>query len=1697
MDRVIEEPPLKASGCSRCASFFFGFGRRHQYHHGRLGCCGRRDRPALRLHINEDSECFFFRDDGCGHLRLHHNSFSSDSAASEDESDSSSEESFFAQEGKMVTLIYSRSGDHLTCRLQHLDHLGPNAGQLIFTANEEEDKKALRILKSDQPLLIYSPMQGGSGVLLHRGGGCIQTRVDRLVGMQDAALQKYCCCNLHCALALCLFLIMYAFALCIGGTGYPGYAAIVFLLLPELVDDFLPNATTSPSKSHLYDGKLDTEIKVTFNQGWTCVSGADQSGKDYMIEFSALWAATFILACCTISLIYGCYYLHNASDFLGMLNDLLWRRAGANYRTWRLRKLHSIRSSVENKRFLEFLAQGSLPGLTIEDDDELQWWVDTRAALFEDIRFNLEKRKPILGLCLLAELMLIVVTILSLLLHENDFALTCYAVTYGCALGILTLLCIFLCSQVNEKLRHCTSIMRGTEDAEEDVPREDMPRASLLLGTEPSSMFRAALAFVSDRQQRQGVRPAGVPGRRGSDVAGGRICQRIIDRRQADVLASPKHSPQPAALGRKKDLPKARTAQLLNWLDFRAFLQSLDQVDPPAAEVAAAEPPPPEGACEGRVKCSTPVLGVYDLLVLGCGPAGVTAALEAASRGLHVAVLEPLRKPTGAPTGAYSKCIREAVMDKKWTWPEIHQMVQQITLNANRNTMRMLRVFHVEVLHGSAEFLDATTVQLNPSDAKGAAEPRRLSASAVVVATGSRANRLPMIDFELPGVFDSDTISQLDFIPKSMVVQGGGIIGLEYANMFAKLGAKVVVVEFMENILQMLDCDLKAALLTDLASNKVEILLKTGITGVKSLDGGVRGKPYLVVETTNGSFRCEALLSAVGRCGSTDGLQLERIGIKIGRGKMIQVDENQYTGVGKIYAVGDVAGGNLATIGQAQAVRAVRKMFGSGQYTLQDKAVKPYTVWTIPEISWAGVNQQEAEAQGLNFGVVQADYGKTVRGIVTGESGFLKLIFDSPSGVQWECLAVEAASELINFGADAVNHGTTIFDILQFVFPAVTFHTLYGWAAAEAKIKFSGVKSLSGGAGWSRLRRTIIRHLERTNSELTFEEAVCQAFLAFDTDSSGFLDNQQLKEAMKSLGVDMDDEAIQEMMNEADESADGVVDYGEFLAACVFLRGKVHGSDKTLQRGNTGTLNLRLPSKVRVTYDLVVLGCGPAGLKAALEAAGRGLRVALIEPKEHLTAAPTGAHSKCMRESVMENKVTWPEIRTLIERVVRDAEANAARLLRTFHVSVLRGSGSFADESTIRFTDEGGNSQILKTTGTVIATGSKANRLPMVPFDLPGVYDSDTLAEIDYIPKNMVIQGGGIIGLEYANIFAKMGAQVVVVEFTDKVLQMVDCDLQAALLAELANNKVELKLKTAIKTIKKGEGGTRGHPVLIVDLYDSQIHCDCFLSATGRCGQVDDLNLEALGVKLGRGRMIQVDENQHTGVGHIYAVGDCAGGNLATVGQAQAVRAVRKLFGSGIYTLKDKEAKPYIVWTIPEVAWVGLNEQEAQAKDLDFGVVRVEYHRAVRGIVSGEEGFLKMIYDVPEARPVPARTAERNEDRPQGRVLGVHICGVQAGELINFGADAINNQTTIFDMLQFVFPAVTYHVLYNAAAAEAKLRMAGVKDLSAAASWARDAWPNGGRCKVEVVGGSWCKWERSKGFSTFVWLGGMTHMTHT
>ncbi|CAE7695915.1 lpdA, partial [Symbiodinium sp. CCMP2456] len=277
----------------------------------------------------------------------------------------------------------------------------------------------------------------------------------------------------------------------------------------------------------------------------------------------------------------------------------------------------------------------------------------------------------------------------------------------------------------------------------------------------------------------------------------------------------------------------------------------------------------------------------------------------------------------------------------------------------------------------------------------------------------------------------------------------------------------------------------------------------------------------------------------------------EAVGVKTGRGKMIQVDENQYTGVANIYAVGDVAGGNLATVGQAQAVRAVRKMFGSGQYTLKDKEAKPYIVWTIPEVAWVGLNEQEAEAKGLNFGLVRVEYSRAVRGIVSGEKGFLKMIYDRPQGrVLGVHICGAQAGELINFGADAVDDGTTIFEILQFVFPAVTYHVLYNVAATEAKLRMGGVQNLSAAASWARVKTAIMKSLEKQQSQMTFEEAVEATFRTFDADGTGHLTAKQLQASMRSIGLTLSDEAVEDMIKEADQQNQGFVDYPDFVTIC-------------------------------------------------------------------------------------------------------------------------------------------------------------------------------------------------------------------------------------------------------------------------------------------------------------------------------------------------------------------------------------------------------------------------------------------------------------------------------------------------------------------------------------------------------------------
>jgi len=897
----------------------------------------------------------------------------------------------------------------------------------------------------------------------------------------------------------------------------------------------------------------------------------------------------------------------------------------------------------------------------------------------------------------------------------------------------------------------------------------------------------------------------------------------------------------------------------------------------------------------------------YDLLVIGAGPVGISAATLAANRGKHVGVVEPQKVVTGAPTGAHSKCLREAAENGATTWEEVQGFITRSLQRVATHTAGRLERSGAELLAGNGKILNQNTVRFTPADGSPVKD---ITCGVIVLATGSQSNRFPPVNFDLPGVYDSDTVSQLTYLPETLVVQGAGIIGLEYALIFAKLGSKVTVVETFDALVPMLDIVLQENLRKTMKENGVELMMKTPVKATSSAPSSTPEKPKVLVDIGEGRIlECDCLVSACGRHGVTEGLGLEAIeGLKIGRGKCVEVDDYGWTGVGNVYACGDVAGGGLATIGEATAIRAIRKCFGSGKVTdSRRKEVKPFGIWTLPEIAWAGMNEQEAVKGNINFGATTVDYRETIRGCVSDSAGFMKLIFDRDTGrVLGVHIFGESACDIVNYGAELVNDRGTIFDMLKFVFPAVTYHQLYHVAALSAKKKFQ-------------------------------EDA--------------------------------------------------------------------HA------------------------FDFLVLGAGPVGMKAATEAASRGCRVGIIEPKATITGGPTGTHSKCLREAALAGATTWEQCKKVLERSTDLTQTLAKTQLSSNKVEVLKGAGTIIAVDKVKFWPVSGSEpRTLSCNVMLIATGSKSNRFPPADFGLDGVFDSDTIGGIKYLPKHMVVQGAGIIGLEYAMIFAKLGAKVTIVETFDKVVPFLDEDLQKACLKILGETGIEIRLKTPIKSTAQAPMSQPDRPSVLVQLEDSVLSCDALLSACGRHGCSTGLGLEVLeaeGLKINRGKFIEVDDYGWTGVGNVYAAGDVAGANLATIGTSQAVRMVRKAFGSGhVVGSKLNGFNPFGIWTVPEIAWAGITEEKAKADGLSYGVSTVRYNQTIRGCISAEIGFLKLIFD-----------------NSNGCVLGVHIFGENACDLINYGAEVVISSDTVYDILRMVFPAVTFHMLYHHAAQSAKLQM--------------------------------------------------------
>ena len=447
----------------------------------------------------------------------------------------------------------------------------------------------------------------------------------------------------------------------------------------------------------------------------------------------------------------------------------------------------------------------------------------------------------------------------------------------------------------------------------------------------------------------------------------------------------------------------------------------------------------------------------YDLLVIGSGPAGEKGAAQAAYFGKRVALVERAAELGGAAanTGTLpSKTLRETSLylsgfrQRGLYGVSVHVQAsvsaqdflhrQQVVAETERARIEANLEHHkVTRYQGFASFVDANTVEVNG---------QHLRADVILIATGSHPFRPPLFPFGDPRVFDSDTILKLGAIPKSMLVAGGGVIGCEYACLFAALGLKVTLVEGRDRLLGFLDTEIGDALTASMRKMGIDVLLNESIEAVEaaaSLNVKLKSSPTVAVES---------LLAATGRSGNTAGMNLEAIGLKPNSRGQLDVNEHYQTAVPNIYAAGDVIGfPALASTSMEQARVAMVHAFDL-KYKTAIATILPLGIYTIPECSQAGETEETLRKAGVPHVVGRARFAQNARGHIIGDQdGFLKLVFRAED-MRLAGVAVigEQASELVHVGLAALQMGATADLFIQMCFNYPTLSEAYKYATYEA-----------------------------------------------------------------------------------------------------------------------------------------------------------------------------------------------------------------------------------------------------------------------------------------------------------------------------------------------------------------------------------------------------------------------------------------------------------------------------------------------------------------------------------------------------------------------------------------------------------------------------------------------------------------------
>ena len=450
-------------------------------------------------------------------------------------------------------------------------------------------------------------------------------------------------------------------------------------------------------------------------------------------------------------------------------------------------------------------------------------------------------------------------------------------------------------------------------------------------------------------------------------------------------------------------------------------------------------------------------------------------------------------------------------------------------------------------------------------------------------------------------------------------------------------------------------------------------------------------------------------------------------------------------------------------------------------------------------------------------------------------------------------------------------------------------------------------------------------------------------------------------------------------------------------------------------------------------FELLVIGSGPSGQRAAVSAVKKGKSVAVVEMRSVVggVCINTGTiPSKTMREAVLhlsgynyrsiygmnyrvKEKITMADLAFRVQHVIKtEIDVTEAQLSRN-GVEVINGVARFEDAHHVRV-DGARGSNTYEADNIVIAVGTRPASSPKVPVNGRTIINSDQVLELQDLPRSLMVVGGGVIGVEYTCMFAALGVRVTLIEKRPRLLEFADQEIVEALSYHLRDSRVTMRLGEEVESVEELPDGA-----VVANLESKKrISGDALLYAVGRQGNIDELNLAGAGIEADNRGRIPVDKDFRTKVPHIFAVGDVIGfPALASVSMEQGRIAAERAFGNE-HVISNPSFYPYGIYTIPEISFIGKTEEQLTEEDVPYEVGVAYYREIARGQIRGDTtGRLKLVFH-----------------RETHDVLGVHIIGEGAAELVHIGQAvmALNGKVEYFIDTVFNYP--TLAECYKAAA---------------------------------------------------------------